>query len=88
MNTPENPAPEALQLALAQIAAVLKTNGVQKLDDLIKEKDGYIQIIWLLEKLAKASLDWEQLGHPSAIEAPGLSSTTQHELQLKLESLN
>ena len=84
---PPNSPPEALQLALAQIADALKTNGGKTLNELIADKDGYARIIWLLEKLAKASLDWQQLHSSTTDLDAGISPETDRRLAAKLAAM-
>ena len=90
MNTPEtNPpgAPELLDLALSQIGEVLKNSGKERLADLAAKDDGYAQIIWLLEKVSKASLDWRTHRTTEAGPTPGTSATSEQQLKEKLEGI-
>ena len=86
-------APRALDLALSQISDALKASGKERLTALVDSKDGYAQMIWLLEKLSKCSLEW--LEHDEGIAAPqtartaeGISAETEKQLRLKLEGTN
>jgi hypothetical protein len=92
--TPENETPqppELLVLALSQIAEFLKASGKDRLSALAARPDGYAQIIWLLEKVSKASLEWrEQQGfkEPVLVSGQGISPETQKQFEQKLEGMN
>lgn len=74
--------PQVLDLALSQIADLLKTSGDASLGELLKAKDGYAQIIWLLEKLSKASLEWREHQNGTKTEGtPGTSPATEEKVE-------
>ena len=79
-------APEAVDLALSQIAEFLKASGKERLTDLAAKADGYAQLIWILEKLSKASLDWRDQSDSTAPThaQPGMSPESEKQLDLKL----
>jgi len=54
---------------------------------------GYTQLIWLLEKVSKASLEWHEHEQPpaAAVATPkqgGLSPEAERRLEAKLASMN
>jgi hypothetical protein len=83
-----------LDLALSQISDALKTSGKERLAALVAENNGYAQMIWLLEKLSKCSLEWVEHAEraPDSSGAQkmreGISLETEHQLKLKLEGLD
>jgi len=96
MNTPPEKVPrppEALVLALAQMHAALESNGAEELKKVFAEKDGYAQLVWILEKLCKCALDWQEYCHPragtksgqSAGDLAGLSNESLREAEERFE---
>ena len=93
MSSPTSPpaAPQTLDLALAQIAEVLKTSGKERLAALVADDNGYAQMIWLLEKLSKCSLEWTEYARSAPASSQtatiheGISPDTENELRRKLE---
>ena len=85
--------PKALSIALAQVAEALKKSGADKLAELLgaKEGAGYAQVVWAVERLSNAALEWEELRQQRqqpVRNQPGVSSETQDQLELKLQQMN
>ena len=89
--TDPNQLPEAVQIALGQIAHFLNDSGQEMLAKLMQQDDGYPQLVVMLEKLCKSALGWRE---PSS-ETPesgdvrsgkgGFSPETERQFEVKLE---
>jgi|SRR5690349_12264742 len=80
--------PQTLDLALQQLNRALKTSGADQLQKLIDSgSSAYPQMIALLEKLSKCTLDWEEhrKNEKQNAKPPGFSIETQQEMELKVE---
>src|SRR5262245_57398961 len=81
--------PEALNLALAQVTKALKASGKAEIAKLIERPQGagYSELIWVLERLSKAALEWQELEQrpASAQTQNGVSDATIEEFRAKME---
>ena len=89
--SPEKVYPDALTVALEQMAQALRSSGAQVLDELFQSADSYPKIVVALEKLCKCALEWEELrraAQPSKESSHlrrGLSDEAIGQLALRLE---
>jgi hypothetical protein len=97
MNTPPgNPSgpPEALALALNQLHGALKTAGPDRFEKLLQTNEGVAEFVWMLEKLCKCALDWQEYAERLRGNQPGtaggnggLSNESLREAEQRFEQI-
>jgi len=83
--------PEALTVALEQMAEALRASGAETLKKLFDSTDPYPKVVLAIEKLCSCALEWQELrraaekskAHSSS--KGGMSDETLGQLTLKLE---
>ena len=87
-----NQLPAAVQIALDQIALFLTDSGKEMLAKLVRQDDGYPQLVSTLEKLCKCALAWRASSQPpgaadddSGLSKAGFSPETERQFEVKLE---
>ena len=85
-----SPYPEALTIALDQLARGLRTSGDESVGKMFAPNDAYPKAMAILEKLCKCALEWQELSRAHAKTqktggSAGISEETKRQFTINLE---